>query len=208
MSSHGLTGARKLVFGSTTERVLRETAVPILVTPAADPGPVHIEDASGLLRQIVVPVDLSPASLHQTRVAGGLAEALSLPVVLVHVIEPTGNRIQAPLDVGGLDFNERPTPEEQLDELAAIIPRSVRRETLIVPGDPAVEAARVVRDRQAGLVVMGLHGSSLGGPRMGSVTYRMLCLSPTLVLALPPRVAEPGEERNRASVVVTRTTGR
>ena len=32
MSSHGLTGFRKLFFGSTTERVLRETSVPVLVT--------------------------------------------------------------------------------------------------------------------------------------------------------------------------------
>ena len=28
------------------------------------------------------------------------------------------------------------------------------------------------------------------GPRMGSVTYRLLCLSSTLVLAVPPRRAE------------------
>jgi Universal stress protein family len=55
-----------------------------------------------------------------------------------------------------------------------------------VYGDPAEELAKVARDRQAGLVVMGLHGSPLLGPRMGSVTYRMLCLLPTLVLALPP----------------------
>ena len=36
------------------------------------------------------------------------------------------------------------------------------------------------------MIVMGLHGSPLLGPRMGSVTYRMLCISPALVLALPP----------------------
>ena len=30
ISSHGLTGARKLFFGSTTERVLRETTRPVL----------------------------------------------------------------------------------------------------------------------------------------------------------------------------------
>jgi hypothetical protein len=43
---------------------------------------------------------------------------------------------------------------------------------------------------------MGLHGSPLLGPRMGSVTYRMLCLSPTLVLALPPKVIEPATRRS------------
>jgi hypothetical protein len=32
------------------------------------------------------------------------------------------------------------------------------------------------------------------GPRMGSVTYRVLCLTDSMVLALPPkhRVTEPG----------------
>ena len=70
---------------------------------------------------------------------------------------------------------------------------NVRSESLVVFGDPAEEAAKVVRDRQAGLVVMGLHGSPLLGPRMGSVTYRMLCLTPTLVLALPPRLSAEHE---------------
>ncbi len=37
---------------------------------------------------------------------------------------------------------------------------------------------------------MGLHASPLTGARMGSVTYRVLCLAHTLVLALPPAPAE------------------
>jgi hypothetical protein len=36
-------------------------------------------------------------------------------------------------------------------------------------------------------MVIGLHGSPMLGPRMGSVTYRVLCLVPALVLALPPK---------------------
>ena len=47
----------------------------------------------------------------------------------------------------------------------------------------------MAHDRDAGLIVMGLHGSPLLGPRMGSVTYRLLCLAPTLVFALPPAAA-------------------
>jgi len=34
---------------------------------------------------------------------------------------------------------------------------------------------------------MGLHSSPVLGPRMGSVTYRVLCLAHRLVLALPPQ---------------------
>lgn len=189
MSSHGLTGARKLFFGSTTERVLRETHVPVLVTPAANPGPVHIEEAKQRLGRIVVPVDLSFASEYQARVAGGLAEALSVPLVLLHVIEPVRSHLLARHNLAGMESQRKVAAEEALDGLLAIVPPKIRQKTeaLIVSGDPAEEAAKVIHDRQAGLVVMGLHGSPLMGPRMGSVTYRMLCLAPTLVLALPPK---------------------
>ena len=186
ISTHGLTGIRKLFFGSTTERVLRETTRPVLVTPALDPGPVRVEDAVRLIRRILVPVDLSAASLHQTQVARGLAEALAVPLILVHVVEPLKTRLAARLHIAGVEADRRAVAEDGLNELLATLPRRLHSEALVAYGDPAEEVAKVSRDRQAGLVVMGLHGSPLLGPRMGSVTYRMLCLSPTLVLALPP----------------------
>ena len=195
MSSHGLTGARKFFFGSTTERVLRETSVPVLITPPVNPGPVHVEDARRLLGRIVVPVDLSPSSLHQTQVARALAEALNVPLVLVHVIEPVKSHLLSRLHVSGLDSSRRAVAEEGLEELIATVPRRLRPEALVVSGDPAEETAKVARDRNAGLVVIGLHGSPLLGPRMGSVTYRLLCLSPALVLAIPPRIGEAAVSR-------------
>jgi nucleotide-binding universal stress UspA family protein len=196
MSSHGLTGARKLFFGSTTERVLRETAVPVLVTPPVNPGVVHIGDARQLLGRILVPVDLSPASLHQSRIAGELSAALDLPVLLVHVIEPVRSPLLSRFHVTGWASNRRAVVEQGLDSLAASLPSAVRREALIVFGDPAEEAAKVVRDRGARLVVMGLHASPLLGPRIGSVTYRLLCLSSALVLALPPKILEAPERHS------------
>jgi nucleotide-binding universal stress UspA family protein len=36
MGTQGLEGARRMVFGSTTERVLRESPVPVLAVPAPD----------------------------------------------------------------------------------------------------------------------------------------------------------------------------
>lgn len=49
---------------------------------------------------------------------------------------------------------------------------------------------------------MGLHGSRMLGPRMGSVTYRVLCLAQTLVLALPPAGEPAPSLPRRASDVV------
>ncbi len=184
---------RKLFFGSTTERVLRETTLPVLVTPPMDPGPLSLEDAKRLIGRIVVPVDLSPASRHQTEVASGLAEALGVPMILVHVIEPLKSRFAARLHVAGIESDRRSVAEDGLSELMAIVPPRLHREALVAYGDPAEELSKVVHDRHAGLVVMGLHGSPLLGPRMGSVTYRMLCLHPALVLALPPRRVEASD---------------
>ena len=88
VSTHGLTGMRKLFFGSTTERVLRETTTPVLVTPAHDPGPIRLEDAKQLIGRIIVPVDLSSASAHQIDVARGIAGAVADGIVRV---ERAGN---------------------------------------------------------------------------------------------------------------------
>jgi nucleotide-binding universal stress UspA family protein len=191
LSTHGLTGMRKLFFGSTTERVLRETTRPVLVTPPHDPGPISVEDAKRLLGRIVVPVDLSPASRHQTQLASRLSEVLDVPMILVNVVEPLRSRLTARLQLAGVDGSRKALAEDGLNDLLATIPRQLNPEALVVHGDPAEELAKVVRDRNAGLVIMGLHGSPMLGPRMGSVTYRLLCLSPVLVLALPPeRVTE------------------
>ena len=186
ISTHGLTGMRKLFFGSTTERVLRETTRPVLVTPSHDPGPIRIEYARRLLGRVIAPVDLSLASAHQVQVAGGIAEALSVPLILVHVVEPLKSRLAARLHGSSIESNRRSLAEDQLNDLLSSLPRGLHPEALVAYGDPAEEVSKVAHDRQAGLIVMGLHGSPLLGPRMGSVTYRILCLAHTLVLALPP----------------------
>ena len=191
MNAHGLAGSRKLFFGSTTERVLRETACPVLVTPPLDPGEMRLDDARRVLRRIVVPVDLTPASLPQAQVAARLAETLGLPLILVHVVEPLKSRLAARLHLEGVEADRRAVAEDGLAELVTALPQRLQIEGLVVYGDPSEELAKVARDRHAGLLIVGLHASPVLGPRMGSVTYRLLCLSHALVLALPPTAVAP-----------------
>jgi nucleotide-binding universal stress UspA family protein len=186
MSTHGLTGVRKLFFGSTTERVLRETTVPVLLTPAHDHGPARPDDVKRVVKRILVPVDLSPATLDQVSSAGNVAAVLDVPVLLAFVVQPVHFTVSGLPHMPNLEVERRSRAERSLAELARCIPPSLRPEALVAYGDPAEEIAKVARDRDAGLIVIGLHASSLLGPRMGSVTYRVLCLTSTLVLALPP----------------------
>jgi nucleotide-binding universal stress UspA family protein len=194
MSTHGLTGVRKLFFGSTTERVLRETSVPVLVTPSTDHGPRQIDEIARTVRRVLAPVDLTAASPRQVLIARGIGEAINVPIVLAHVIEPVRFPAHIDMPLPSIEAERRDRAERALAELTSTIPPALKPEALVAYGDPAEEIAKIARDRRAGLVVMGLHASPLTGPRMGSVTYRLLCLSPTLVLALPP-VPDAGTSR-------------
>jgi nucleotide-binding universal stress UspA family protein len=187
MSTHGLTGVRKLFFGSTTERVLRETTVPVLLTPASDHGPARVEDIRKTVKRILVPVDLSPATIEHVMASGKVAAALEVPVLLSYVVEPVHFAVSGLPHLPNLEVERRFRAEKALGELAACLQPKVRAEALVAYGDPAEEIAKVARDRDTGLIVIGLHASSMLGPRMGSVTYRVLCLTSTLVLALPPK---------------------
>lgn len=208
MSTHGLTGMRKLFFGATTERVLRETNIPVLVTPAVEPGPLYLEDVRQIVGRVLAPVDLTAASEHQVQIAGALASAVDVPLLLAHVVEPL--RFPGPPNVQRprVDGERRARSEQALQELMAAVPAGARSEALTAFGDPAEEIAKIAKERGAGLIVIGLHGSPLAGPRMGSVTYRVLCLSQIPVLALPPvtaascgRVTQPALEASCVGVV-------
>lgn len=194
MSTHGLTGMRKLFFGSTTERVLRETTVPVLATAPSEEPPSNIDDIRRQIGHILVPVDLTPASLHQIQIARGLSEALDVPMIATHVVEPVRSPLAAKLHLPSIELERRTRAEDALNELLATVPLKLHPEALVAFGDPAEEITKVARDRKAGLIVVGLHGSPVTGPRMGSVTYRVLCLARVLVLALPPARANSDEQ--------------
>jgi nucleotide-binding universal stress UspA family protein len=72
---------------------------------------------------------------------------------------------------------------------------AVLTEAITAFGDPAEEISKIAGERRAGLIVVGLHDSAMSSARLGSVTYRVLCLAQRLVLALPP-----AEKRLRRTV--------
>jgi nucleotide-binding universal stress UspA family protein len=186
MSSRGATGIRKLFLGSITERVLRATPVPVLVTPPAETGPTAIEDLRKAIRRILVPVDLNVSMDQTVDGARQVAGILGAPLLLVHVIEPVRAMVPGHAFAANVDSERRGRAEQQLQQLVERLPAEPRIEPLVVFGEPAEEVAKIAADRQAGLIVMGLHASAQPGARMGSVTYRVLSVTHGLVLALPP----------------------
>jgi nucleotide-binding universal stress UspA family protein len=190
MSSHGRSGMRKLFFGSTTERVLRETSVPVLVTRDWHRPFTSLSELAGHITRVIAPVDLTQESARQLSVAHGIATALSARLMAVHVLEPLFVPYNVRVALPGAEHTRRCAAEERLAELVASVDLAHHAESMVLMGEPSEEIVKLAEARNAGLIVMGLHSSGLLGPRMGSVTYRVLCLTDALVLAVPPHVAK------------------
>ena len=177
MSTHGASGVRKLVFGSVTERVLRNTHLPVLLTPGTDAGPESLEAWSLTIKRVLVPLDFSDWTPQQVAIARGVAEALGSELLFAHVMP-------------GGDNSSRAEVHHKLDRWTHSVPADLRPAMTISVGDIASELARVAREREANLIVMGLHSSPTRRQHMGGVTYALLRQAPVLILAWPP--ARPG----------------
>lgn len=188
MSTHGAAGARGPFFGSTTEAVLRNTQIPVLVTPARSEGPASLDDLTGTIHTVLAPVDLTVHSQSQVKIACGLAEAFQTSLLLLHVLEPPDHG--AVYEMLSMNSNaRRRQAADALDELLALLPKTLQAESVIAEGDPAEQIAALARAHRVGAIVMGLHSARMPGRQMGSVTYRVLCQTAVPVLALPPRDA-------------------
>ena len=200
MSTHGTSGVEKLIFGSTTERVLRQSGLPVIVTPAADPGPETLDDWRGSVKCVLAPIDLSRYSTGQLSFAAGLADALCTPIVITHVVEPLSHGL-IPRDTGtSFDAARHVDAHRQVELLAAGVSPQVNLAIVIGSGDPAAEIARIAKQHAAGVIVMALHTAPQSGHRIGTVTYRLLCQSSTVVIACPPSLFDrEGFNLTRAS---------
>jgi nucleotide-binding universal stress UspA family protein len=194
IGTHGAGGSPENSLGSTTEAILRHAEVPVLVVPNGVADLHSLDDACELtdLGTVVAPIDFSASSRRDARIAAAIAETLDVPLLLLHVssIESGDGGVQPAIAIA------------QLSELRSEIVRATPIETSVVIGEPAEAIAAIAGDRKAGLVVMGLHGASgTDGTRPESIAYRMLCKTPTMLLAIPPviRRAAPAVTARRQS---------
>jgi nucleotide-binding universal stress UspA family protein len=183
MGTHGFSGARKFLFGSTLQGVLRRARIPVLAVPLVDHRRTGIQAPLVATGPVLAPVDFSPESRSAARAAAGLARALHLPLLVVHVIASPNSASSRVRSARGTSAD----PAILLAELAAAVEPGVSVEVHLVDGEPAEQIARLAREKRAALVVMSLGSSAMRARhrKPGSVAYRVLCLAPAPVLALP-----------------------
>ena len=185
MGSHGLTGIHKVFFGSTAERVLRETDIPVLVTPGDLQGQHGPATLASAVRRILVPIDLTGASAALVRLGAALGQAIDVPVLVAHAIEPLHVPARWQSRVPSLHLEARDRAEAAMHRV--VEEAGGDAESMVLIGDAADAIINVANVRAAGLILMGLQQSGLG--RVGVIAYRVLCRSQVPVLALPRAAA-------------------
>ncbi len=186
IATHGLSGYRKMLLGSTTEKVLRQTTVPVLVAPPPEQTPANTDPSKIDIGRILAPVDFKDECVADVRAAAALAHTLGVPLLLVHAVAPLKGleRLRPQLDLYNRAQIER--AEQQIQHLASEVSTPADIETVVAVGSPAEEIAQIAVARGVGLIVMGLRDQKhMFGPRPGAIAYRVLGLAPARVLALP-----------------------
>jgi nucleotide-binding universal stress UspA family protein len=191
IATHGLSGYRKMLLGSTTERILRQPTVPVLVAPPPEQTPSATDPSRIEKNRVLAPIDFKDGSVTDVRAAAAVAQSLGVPLLLVHVVAPLKGLegLRPQLDTHNSVQIER--AEQQIQRLASEVGTPASIETVVAVGSPAEEIARIAVARGAGLIVMGLRNQEhIFGLRPGSVAYRVLSLASARVLALPPGVTD------------------
>jgi nucleotide-binding universal stress UspA family protein len=189
MGTHGIGGFQKLLLGSTTERVLRRTPVPILAVPQAEDqsgGAPGVSRAASRITTVLAATDFSEPSDNAVRWAADVAREHDALLLVVHVVAPTRVPVEWAGYVDGVDEERQAAARRQLQERSASNETALRVEHVVLLGPPIESIATTAKARNASLLVMGLTGTErILAPRPGSTAYGVLSSANIPVLVVP-----------------------
>jgi nucleotide-binding universal stress UspA family protein len=185
LGTHGVTGANRLLLGSTTLSVLQRSTLPVLAVPLRkDAGSVA---AGWPGSRVLAAIDFDGEPSADADVAACVAHWFDASLTLVHVVQGIDRPVTETSEMSAHDRIRIGQAQERLDALASPAAREVRCDARVVCGDPADEIAALVATERIGLVITSLrdrHGWL--GPGRGSISYRVLTHAVAPVLAHPP----------------------
>jgi len=184
--THGYSGAQRVLMGSTTERVLRQSpcAVLTLRLDAHAGGVRRGEKNAPRLGQILAPVNFSRQSGQALRVAAELAQHFQSKLTILHIVNspPPPRRLAAlvaELVQGTLEHARR----DMAALVKKVVPDRVAVNAKVLAGIPREGILRTAGGSKCDLIVMATHGrSGLERWVMGSTAEHTVRYAPCPVL--------------------------
>jgi nucleotide-binding universal stress UspA family protein len=188
LGTHGLTGAERLLVGSTTLSVLQQTTVPVLAVPGSNDSPADGPSPGWPGARIVVALELDSASTADVDIAAHVAEWFGSSLLLVHVVGDVAAPDWLEADLSAHERIRVAQAQQRIEALAERAQRRVKCETRIVCGRIADEIAALAATERVGLVMTALRDRrGWFGARRGAVSNHVLSHVATPVLAVPPK---------------------
>jgi nucleotide-binding universal stress UspA family protein len=191
MGTHGRQGVARFLLGSVSERVARDSPVPVLVCraqPVPEGGAAALAAAEGLmltkrLRNILVPTDFEACSNEAVRAAFELADKVGAVVHLLHAYRPVVTAL-----ANGMGTIEYAALHRQARERVRLAAQPYNGfpalgQCLAIMGDPYLTIVETAERLRAELIVVGSHGSpGIKRAFVGSVARKVLSSAPCEVL--------------------------
>ena len=185
LGARGTGFLRRLVLGTTSERLLRRTTRPLLVVRQTPHEPY---------RRVLVALDFSPWSAQAVAMARRVAPHAQL--VLLSAFEvPFGEKLQfAGVDAATIELYRRQARTGATQRLHALAQaaglRPTQYDACIVEGDASQRIVEQEQELDCDLVVLGKHGQSAAEDLLlGSVTKHVLAEGANDVLVSTARTA-------------------
>jgi nucleotide-binding universal stress UspA family protein len=194
MGTHGRRGVERWFMGSTTEKLLRHSPVPLVTISAVGEKVVNVPR----FRRILVTTDFSDGTPDALAYAFSVAQENESQVTLLHVLHDVSADLSGKYRDSLIDGLRR-----QLDDM---VPAEARNwcdiVTRVETGVPYRIILRTIEDERPDLLVMNIHGKGmLDRALLGSTAERVVRAASCPVMMIPPmkrklrRRARPGGVR-------------
>ena len=199
-ATHGYTGLKRMLLGSTAERVVRHAPCPVLTIPCSSKGAEGSPARRARLRRILVPVDFSRTSLHALPYANALATVFDAEITLVYVFEQMpllGGTVYLPPEMRNEACN---AAQQQLRTLSGeVFDDNIRVRTLVRTGLPFQEITAAAKRLDADMIILTTHGyTGLKHVLLGSTAERVVRYADCPVLVVR-ELTEHGQSRRSKS---------
>jgi nucleotide-binding universal stress UspA family protein len=157
LGSHGLTGVKRLVLGSTAENVLRHAPQPVLIVPAHAPA---VPESGVPFKRIVCAVDFHADAYRALRYAFALAQESDAQLTLLHAVEMPAVHVGAEDLAFDLASARESVMRDARAGLEALVPEESRAfctvHAEVVEGQAHQAILRLATDVKADLIIMGV----------------------------------------------------
>jgi nucleotide-binding universal stress UspA family protein len=194
MGTHGRRGVERWFLGSTTEKLLRHSPVPLVTISAAG----ERSFAAPQFQRILVTTDFSEGTADALTYAFSVAQENESKVTLLHVVHDIS------ADVSG-KYRESLISGVR-SQLEAQVPAEARNwcdiVTRVESGVPYRMILKTIEEERPDLLIMNIHGKGmLDRALLGSTAERVVRVASCPVMMIPPmkrklrRKARPGGNR-------------